>query len=240
MISVWDCEYTNVSRVLDNVKYKYVLFDLDGTLLDTSEGIAVSINETAKMVGLPQIPQEDMRRFIGPPLEVGMQNYFDITTEKLQAVVAVFRDVYKANNMLKAKPYKGALELLQQLAESGVKVAIATYKRHEYAMKIIKHFGLNRFCSCCYGSDSEKLATKDDILKKCLEDMAADADKSVYIGDTIFDAESAANTNIDFVGVTYGFGFVHGEENPTRGFPRVGMASDISGLANILAGGNSQ
>jgi len=210
-----------------------VLFDLDGTLLDTSSGIFKSICHAVNEMGLPKIPPAKMSSFIGPPLEWSFKNHYNFSDSEAAECVDIFRAVYKEKFLFDANLYKGIIELLGKLTSNGCHIGIATYKRHDFAISIIDHFGLNRFSGCNFGS-SRELNTKDEIIKACIKHLDADQNQTVYIGDTLFDTESAANTGIDFIGVTYGFGFTEGTANQTAPFPCISMVSDTFELANEL------
>ena len=87
-------------------------------------------------------------------------------------------------------------------------MAVATYKRHDYAMKILEHFHISDYCDSMNGADNENVLTKADIVVKCMEECGVtDRSKVVLIGDSEYDAIGAKGVGIDFIGVTYGFGF---------------------------------
>ncbi|GHU89089.1 phosphoglycolate phosphatase [Clostridia bacterium] len=187
--------------------YTNVIFDLDGTLLNTEAGIVKSLCAMTQKVGLPNIPLFDCSRFIGPPIERGLCDYFRLTNEEAEKYAIVFRDIYRNNFLFEASLYEGIIELLKCLSGREIELAIATYKRHDYAKEVIEHFGLNRYCTPCYGSDSVILKTKSDIIKKCISEMHVAEDSIVYVGDTIHDLQGAHEAGIDFIGVSWGFGF---------------------------------
>lgn len=185
-------------------KYEMVIFDVDGTLLNTTEGIEAAVQYTIKVSGLPKLPQEQIRTFIGPPIQDSFSRAYKITDkERLQELATVFRNRYKDFELLKAKPYDGIYEVCERLSESGVRMAVATYKREDYAISIMKHFGFDRYMESIYGGDHENKLKKADIIQKCLRGSRA----AVMIGDTMHDAAGAREADIDFIGVTYGFGF---------------------------------
>lgn len=187
-----------------SAKYELVVFDLDGTLLNTAEGIEAAVQYTIETSGLPNLTQEQIGTFIGPPIQDSFSRVYGITDkERLQELATIFRNRYKDFELFKAKPYEGIYEVCDRLFMSGVRMAVATYKREDYAISIMKYFGFDRYMESIYGGDHENKLKKADIIKKCLSgNMSA-----VMIGDTMHDAAGAREVGIDFIGVTYGFGF---------------------------------
>ena len=117
----------------------------------------------------------------------------------------IFRDRYKNHDLLKAYPYDGILEVLQYIKSKGIKQAIATNKRQDYATDICKHFGIDKFCKPILGPDNVTSKTKADLIKDCI--ATTNARNVVMIGDTNGDKQAAEIAGIDFIGVNYGFGF---------------------------------
>lgn len=188
-------------------KYDNVIFDLDGTLLDTKAGIVSSLIDTAAYFSLSQIPEYDYNRFIGPPIEQSLCEYYKLDELQTKEMSAMFRKIYMEKYLFDAEPYENITDVLATLKNLGIQLAIATYKRYDYAEKVIKYFGLDKYCNPCIGSDSDTKATKTAIIRACISEMKADILQTVYIGDTEHDQIGAKGANIDFIGVTYGFGY---------------------------------
>lgn len=190
-------------------KYEYAIFDLDGTILDTRKGIISAISQTMKEYK-KQIPdQKLLERFIGPPIQNSFQTLYSLSDDEAMKMANVFRDYYKRDDfLLKALPYDGIYDLMNMLVSVGVKIGIATYKREDYARRLLCAKGFDRYTEHMYGSDFEGKLKKKDIIHMCLEKMNCDDyEKAVYIGDSKGDADSAAKAGIDFVALTYGFGY---------------------------------
>lgn len=188
-------------------KYKAVVFDVDGTLLDTTEGIAAAVEYAIAEAGLTPLTPQEIRTFIGPPIQQSFHRTYGIEDEKLQELVTSFRNRYKESELLKAQPYEGIYETLSSLQNAGIKIAVATYKRQDYAEILLKHFGFDQYTNIIYGADHANKLKKADIIRKCLKDMKCDVATTVMIGDSSYDALGAAQAGMDFIGVTYGFGF---------------------------------
>lgn len=188
-------------------KYKAVLFDLDGTILDTSEGIFMSVEEAAELLGLKKLPKDVIKTFIGPPIEWSFEDKYDIHGDDLKKAAATFRDRYSNHNLLHAKPYEGMFELFRKLRENGIGTAVATYKKQDYTMKLLKHFGVDEMVDVIYGSDYEGKLKKSDIIELCIRDLGVTKDEVLMVGDSKHDATGAEAIGVDFAGVSYGFGF---------------------------------
>jgi len=188
-------------------KYNNAIFDLDGTLLNTKEGIVKSLIDMAANLEFPPIPENKYGFFIGPPIEQSLCEHYCLNDTQTKAAAAVFRKLYTERYLFEAVPYDGIFNMLTMLKENGVKLAIATYKRHDYTERIIKHFNLDKYCSPCFGSDAESRTTKSAIIKACMSEMNIGVSGTVYVGDTEHDRCGAEEAGIGFIGVTYGFGY---------------------------------
>ena len=213
---------------------KNVIFDLDGTLLDTTEGILESVKFTVKELGFPELPHKEILNFIGPPIQISFKKYYKCNEEKAQAAANLFRDYYKDVALLKAKLYEGVYELCEHLKENQIKMAVATYKREDYALTLLKHFHFNNCCCSMHGADNNNVLKKEDIVKLCLKEMGGTSSDSVLVGDTIHDAMGAAKAGIPFIAVTYGFGFKTIKD--VESYPHIAVANTPLEIAVALSG----
>jgi phosphoglycolate phosphatase len=188
--------------------YKLIIFDLDGTILDTSEGILASVECAIQQLCLPPLTREEMLTFIGPPVQESFSQYYGLSDRSLQEVVNVFRNNYSNRNLLLAKPYEDIYSVFDCLCRNNIVSAIATYKREDYALKLLKYFHFDKYTDIMFGADNENKLKKKDIILKCMEKSKEKVLQNiVVIGDTLYDAIGAADLNLDFIAVTYGFGF---------------------------------
>lgn len=184
-----------------------VLFDLDGTLLDTREGIIESVRFAAGALGYQQLSYDELLTFVGPPIQQSFIDHYNCDAQTAQKAAGIFRDYYKDEALLRAIPYDGIYELCEELKKRKIKMAVATYKREDYALRLLKYFHFDDYCMSMHGADNNNVLKKADIVDLCLKEMSAEPDKTVLIGDTDHDAKGAKLAGIHFIAVTYGFGF---------------------------------
>ena len=211
---------------------KAVLFDLDGTLLDTTDGILESSVYAARKLGLGDLPHETMLKFIGPPIQNSFIAYYGVDAETAQKAADIFRDYYKGRALFKAKPYSGLLETLAGLKMCGTKIAVATYKREDYAINLLKYFGITEYCDSMHGADNFNKFSKADIVNICIAELGERKQDVVLVGDTEHDAKGAIDAGVDFIGVTYGFGCKARKDVDL--FPNIGCADSLSSIIELL------
>lgn len=213
--------------------YDAVIFDLDGTLLDTSEGISASVGFVIDALGLPRITPDVLRTFIGPPIQRSFARVFGMDKEGADMAANMFRDRYKEDDILLAIPYDGIFDTLAFLRDAGIRTAVATYKRQDYAEKILVHFGFDKAVDAICGSDAEGILTKSDIIENAIKKVGVtDRKRCVMVGDSDNDAEGAKGIGAPFIGVTYGFGFATKED--VDAFPNIGVAKDTKDILRIV------
>ena len=192
---------------------KCIIFDLDGTILDTSKGIIKSIYNILDIYNMSYPDKNEIYKFIGPPIQKSFKTYYNISIETADIMAKEFRKIYKTKYLFDATPYNGIYNLIDILRSSKIITAIATYKSNDYTTNLLDHFGLSNRFDCIKGSDVNGSLTKTDIISECINYLKIDnIDNIVYIGDTINDFYSATKIGIKFIGVNYGFGFKNIEE----------------------------
>ncbi len=213
--------------------YKAVIFDVDGTLLNTREGILTSVGATLEAFNMPPLKPENEKLFIGPPIQRSLVEVYSLTKEKAQEFANVFREKYSRHEFLfRAQVYPGIEELMIRLKEAGYKNAVATYKREDYAIDIVEHFGLAKHSDVIHGADNFNKLTKSDIIRMCIEEMGFTPDQCVMVGDSDNDAIGAEGIGCPFIGVTYGFGFEKPED--VMEFKNIGVAASPDEIYDII------
>ncbi len=198
-----------------NGKFRYDLyiFDVDGTVLDTSEGILTAIKGTVEKFGFAMPDGQTLRTFIGPPIQDSFASVFNLDRARADECAACFREIYKNKTLLQARLYDGIVPLFARLRQCGRKVAVATYKREDYALTLLKHFGVDGMADSIHGADIQGKLKKSDLISLCMRECGvSDVSKTIMIGDTMHDYVAAKQCGTDFLAVTYGFGFRRGDE----------------------------
>ncbi len=211
---------------MDEKIYECCIFDLDGTLLDTSCGLLNSLDYTIEKCGLPPFPEEKRLSIIGPPIKVSLKKQYGLSEEEADKALAVFREYYEAEELFSASLYPGIPSLLEALRSRGIKVALGTYKVKRFALKLLEHFNIGSYFNFIGAADPEGKMTKTDILNLCAEKLNGGRKKGILmIGDSQFDAVGAMEAHMDFLAVTYGFGFK--SMTDLGALPHVGICNSV-------------
>ena len=185
---------------------KQILFDLDGTLTDSGEGIMHCAELTLEHYGLPIPPRAEMRSMVGPPLRDSFLR-FGIPHEELDNAVTFYRKHYLAVGQFENEPYPGIHQLLQRLSEEGHRLYIATSKPEAMAANILKHFALLQFFTIVCGAIPGGRSTKEEVIEHLLSQLSSKEDL-IMVGDTIYDVKGAAFHKIPCIAVSWGYGVV--------------------------------
>lgn len=186
---------------------KAIIFDLDGTLTDSGEGIINCAQMTLERFGLPVPSREEMRVFVGPPLADTFVK-FGIPPERTQEAIDIFRSRYVPIGKYENHPYPGIRELLEGLKAQGHHLYVATSKPEVTAIEVLDHFDLSKYFQLiCGASFDESRITKSQVIAFLLQQNGR-IDNAVMVGDTEFDVIGAAAHGIPTIGVAWGYGEV--------------------------------
>ena len=184
-----------------------ILFDLDGTIIDSKTGIFNSIAYALDKMGV-QMPEEKvLMRFLGPPLVYSFQEYIGMSEEDAVKAVALYRENYAPRGMFEFEVYPGVETMLKKLTASGRRCYLATSKPEVYAEEILKKAGLRDYFTDVTGSLIP--AGRDDkleVITHLMHKANITAEDSVMVGDRFYDIEGAHKAELLAIGVTYGFG----------------------------------
>lgn len=184
---------------------KTILFDLDGTLTDSGEGIMNCAALALEHFHIPVPSREEMRVFVGPPLTSTFRS-FGIPEDQVAEAVKVFRSRYVPIGIYENTPYPGIHQLLQTLKSHGHRLYVATSKPEEMAVTVLRHFDLEQFFTgICGAAMDESRTNKEEVIAYLLEKNGT-ADNMLMIGDTVFDVLGAASHGIPAIGVSWGYG----------------------------------
>ena len=186
---------------------RVVLFDLDGTLIDSSAGIFASMAHAFTRMGAAIPPPERLRSYIGPPLRQSFPEVVGADLDRVEQTVAYYRERYDTLGWAEHVVYPGIPEVIAMLAAAGRQMAIVTTKIQTQAQKIIDHLPFGRHFHRVYGPDGDgRHSEKAEMIANALADFAADAAQATMIGDRHFDIEGALANGVTAIGAGWGFG----------------------------------
>lgn len=186
---------------------KAILFDLDGTLTDSGEGIINCALLALEHYGLPLPSREKMRVFVGPPLSQSFINH-GVPPEEADNAIAIYRSRYIPIGKFENYPYDGIEDLLRRLNAEGYELYVATSKPEKMSIEILEHFGLAKYFKLiCGASMDSSRSSKADVIRYLLEQTGG-AGNAIMVGDTEFDVIGAKAHGIPTVGVAWGYGKV--------------------------------
>ena len=182
---------------------KCVIFDLDGTLTRSEEGIWNCVRYAAEKLGFPVPDAETLRKFIGPPLGWSFMEYMGMSAEMADTAVKTYRERYETVGLFENRVYPGIRRLLRTLQRDGWYIGIATGKPQRSSERIIAHFGLDRYITKIVGPADGRGADKELLIRQALPE---DAGEAWMVGDRRFDMEGAKKVGIGAIGAGYGYG----------------------------------
>jgi phosphoglycolate phosphatase len=214
-------------------KITHIIFDLDGTLTDNTQGISNSVKYALKRMNIEGYSAEILKQFIGPSLQWGFSNLFGMNENNTKLAVDYFREYYGENGWYENVQYSGITEMFQKLYFVGKRMYIATSKLEKYALKISGYFEFDKYIIQVSGADySGKKANKSMIIFNLLETQQLTPSKEiVMIGDTVFDIEGGKENGLSTIAVGYGFGEKEDLLNAEPDF----FAESVKDLFDILS-----
>lgn len=189
--------------------WKYILFDLDGTLTDSSEGILNCIKYALEAAGRDIPDTKSLMRMIGPPLMEGFQEVIGMDRQEAAEATMKYRERYNVIGLFENKPYEGIQQLLAGLKKEGKCLALATSKQENCSMRILRHFHLTRYFDVIVGStlDGSRI-TKQEVIQEVFQRFRLKEEQkkeTIMVGDRRQDILGAKACGIASLGVYYGF-----------------------------------
>ena len=203
------------------MRYNYLFFDLDGTLTKSEYGIIDSATYALEKMGISVDSPEELKKFIGPPLYVSFRDFYGMSQEDAERAVVFYRDFYVREGIYNAPLYDGIAEVLEKLQGEGYTLFVVTSKPAEFAEIVLEHNDIRKYFSAVIGPTKEKKHADKICLineaidritesaeggRRCEELRNSISEKSLMIGDRLYDIEAAVKTGIDSIGVLFGYG----------------------------------
>lgn len=216
--------------------YKFILFDLDGTLTDPAEGILTSVRYALQKEGLDPRPNEDLTWVIGPPLKESMATLAGTADEQtVRRLLLAYRERFGSTGLYENRVLTGIPELLDTLVHMGCNLYVATSKPTVYARQILHHFRLNEFFSGIVGSElDESRSEKEEVIRYLLSTFALPKEQCIMVGDRRHDVIGARENGIRTIGVLYGYG----TQSELTDAGALDLAESVSQLRSILTRDN--
>ena len=190
-------------------KYQYILFDLDGTLTESHEGIINSVLYALEKKGIHENDREKLMTFVGPPLLDSFMNYYGMTQEEAEELIHIYREYFDRSGWKENRVYEGVPGMLAKLKSAGKKLFVATSKPEPAARKIVKYFQLDSYFEDIGGSTlDETRCEKADVITYVMETLGISPKEHpiLMVGDRLHDVQGAAVNRIPCLGVLYGYG----------------------------------
>lgn len=190
-------------------KYDYVIFDFDGTVTDTGEGILKSLQYSFEQMGDPVPDLSDLKKFIGPPIHYSFVTFYGVKEEDVGKYIEKYRERYRKIGIYECCLYDGMLDTLKTLKENGVKIGIASSKPISLIYDVMNYLKITELFDAVVGTqfdDSNHSGKKDLVLQSMAELGADDKSRVLMVGDRYFDIDGAAGAGVDGCGVLFGYG----------------------------------
>lgn len=210
-----------------------ILFDLDGTLFNTKQGIVKCVQYALSYYGIEEENIDSLEKFIGPPLHKSFQMFYGFSEEKGVEAAAKYRERYREEGVFECSPYEGLEEMLKTLKDAGKRLGIATSKPEIFANQILEKFGVAQYFEYVTGSLLDNTRSKKtEVIIEALNRFNAtdELDKVIMVGDREHDIIGAKETKLQSVGVKYGF--AEGDELMEAGADYI--VEEVEELTNLL------
>lgn len=189
--------------------WKTVLFDLDGTLTDSAEGITKCVQHALVSMGYEAPELDDLHCFVGPPLKEMFMEYTGMSSEDGDRAVALYRERYVPTGIYENHLYPRIIKMLELFQKEGITMGVASSKPEIYVKQILDYFGIDDYFKVIVGSELDgDRVHKKDVLEEAIRRLKMEnrRDQIVLVGDTRYDVEGAREAGIQCIGVTYGYG----------------------------------
>ncbi|MBR3826035.1 MAG: HAD hydrolase-like protein [Lachnospiraceae bacterium] len=192
---------------------EYLLFDLDGTLMDPKLGITTCVQHALQSFGIEEPDLDKLEPFIGPPLKDSFMQFYGFDEKQAEAAVDKYRERFQDIGLFENEIYSGIREMLRTLQKKGMHLAVASSKPTVFVERILEHFKIRKYFEVVVGSELDgRRVNKDEVVQEALSRLFSggfvDRAKVYMIGDRKFDIEGARAQEVESVGVSYGYGSI--------------------------------
>ena len=190
------------------MKYKYYLFDLDGTLTDPGIGITNSVMHALEKFNIHVSDRKELYPFIGPPLVDSFEKYFGFDEKQALQAVEYYREYFREDGIFENVVYEGIPEMLGELKSRGAIVALATSKPYEFSVRILDHFDLHQYFDIVGAATMDgRISRKADVISHLIDKLRENEKSSILmIGDRDQDIDGAKVNGLQSAGVLWGYG----------------------------------
>ena len=217
-----------------------ILFDLDGTLIDTGEGIMKCAQYSLESIGIRTEDYHDLSFFVGPPLMYTYMHRYGADEAQARELVEKYRERYNPTGVFECELYPGVRECIEELRDMGYHIAIASSKPEHMCIRLLEYFGLSDLFDEVVGSTPDgRIDTKTEVLNELFRRKASEPEyisRCILIGDTGFDIRGASDVGISSVGVSFGYGDV-AEMSALGAVAIADSMSDIPGIIREINAG---
>lgn len=191
--------------------YKYIFFDLDGTLTDSKPGICKSVQHALTYFGIKVDDLDSLTPFVGPPLRESFRDFYGFDAEKAELAVKVYRERYSTVGLFENELYEGIDDLCRELKENGKILLVASSKPAVFISQILEHFDILKYFDIVVGSELDGTRdSKIEVINECFNQLSAkttyELSECVMVGDRKFDIDASNELSMPNIGVSYGFG----------------------------------
>lgn len=189
--------------------FSYVIFDFDGTVVDTGEGIIKSLQYSFRQMGRDVPDMSDLKRFIGPPIHYSYTHYYGVSEQEVGEYIKKYRERYTVKGIYECELYKGIIELIEALKARGIKVGIASSKPLRLIYSVADHLGITELFDAVVGVriDDSNHSSKTGLILEAMKLMGTeDKNQVLMVGDRLYDIEGARGAGVKSCGVLWGYG----------------------------------
>ena len=190
-------------------EFDYVIFDFDGTVVDTGEGIIKSLQYSFREMGREVPDMSDLKKFIGPPIHYSYTTYYGVSEDEVGEYIKKYRERYKVKGIYECRLYEGMTELLDSLKAKGIKIGIASSKPQHLIYSVADYLGVTGKFDAIVGVkiDDSNHSTKTGLVLEAMRQLGAtDKTKVLMVGDRCYDIDGAKGAGVKSCGVLWGYG----------------------------------